>query len=226
MQINSLDYRYFAKKVNLLVSTLCYHGHVNHLQSFRSLDNRYFVMRHGRSKANELGLIISRPEHGLSGDYGLCSAGQAQALQAVQHTTLGNDTVIYTSDFSRAVETAEIVRAHLKTSPVKTSPALRERSFGNYEKTSHENYQHVWQLDATDPSHTHKAVESVSHVTDRVTDFIKKLESFYSNKAILLVSHGDTLQILQTAFQKLDGAKHRSLPHLETAEIRELKLSR
>jgi broad specificity phosphatase PhoE len=40
----------------------------------------------------------------------------------------------------------------------------------------------------------------------------------------VLVSHGDTLQILQAAFLRMSPTRHRSLPGLETAEIRRLRL--
>jgi broad specificity phosphatase PhoE len=52
------------------------------------------------------------------------------------------------------------------------------------------------------------------------------LERRYSGRAILLVSHGDPLQILQAGFLLIDPSGHRSLPPLETAEIRPLRLAR
>jgi len=45
------------------------------------------------------------------------------------------------------------------------------------------------------------------------------------NKATLLfISHGDALQILQTAFSKQSASRHRYQKHLETAEIRRLEI--
>jgi broad specificity phosphatase PhoE len=61
-------------------------------------------------------------------------------------------------------------------------------------------------------------------VLDRVTALIADLERRYSGRDILLVSHGDTLQILQAGFLRMDPARHRSVPHLATAEIRPLRL--
>jgi hypothetical protein len=40
------------------------------------------------------------------------------------------------------------------------------------------------------------------------------------------VSHGDTLQILQAGFLRMSPSRHRSLPHLAPAEIRQLHLRR
>ena len=40
---------------------------------------------------------------------------------------------------------------------------------------------------------------------------------------VVLVAHGDVLQILQTAFSaEIEPAAHRSLPHLPNAELRSL----
>jgi glucosyl-3-phosphoglycerate phosphatase len=61
-------------------------------------------------------------------------------------------------------------------------------------------------------------------VLDRATAFVVELERRYSGRDILLVSHGDTLQILQAGFLRIDPSRHRSLPDLATAEIRWLRL--
>ena len=47
-------------------------------------------------------------------------------------------------------------------------------------------------------------VESVSAVLARATAFIIALEQRYSGRDILLVSHGDTLQILQAGFLRMN----------------------
>jgi len=59
----------------------------------------------------------------------------------------------------------------------------------------------------------------------RVTAVIADYENQYSAATILLVSHGDALQILQTAFARLDASTHRQLEHLHTAEIRQLLMT-
>jgi hypothetical protein len=39
---------------------------------------------------------------------------------------------------------------------------------------------------------------------------------------VVLVAHGDVLQILQTAFARVDVTRHRSIEHLPTATLRAL----
>ncbi len=101
---------------------------------------------------------------------------------------------------------------------------MRERYFGDWEQKHNRHYQDVWDEDINDPNHKNNNVESTAEVLDRTTSLIKDLEEKYSGKKILLVSHGDALQILQTGFEKVSSSCHRSLPHLNVAEIRELTL--
>jgi broad specificity phosphatase PhoE len=63
-------------------------------------------------------------------------------------------------------------------------------------------------------------------VLDRATALVADLERRYSGRDVLLVSHGDTLQILQAGFARMDPAAHRRLPHLGVAEIRPLRLGK
>ncbi len=186
------------------------------------LKNRYFVMRHRESEANVLKIIISDPAHGVR-SYGLSAAGRRQVAASLrQCTILRSDTVMYCSDFKRTRETAAIVRRHLGISTVHISQRLRERDFGSWEKTSAKNYQKVWQRDAIDAEHTEHHVEAVSHVLQRGLALISLLERRYANRDILLVGHGDPLQILETAFHGLLPSRHRSQKNLEVAEVRPL----
>lgn len=83
-------------------------------------------------------------------------------------------------------------------------------------------------------------VESLHHVRQRACDLIEEKEGIDKNDSdnsdstkhpgnniYVFVAHGDTLQILQTAFAPeidFDARKHRSLPHLGNAEVREMRL--
>jgi broad specificity phosphatase PhoE len=196
----------------------------NHLSGIDRLANTFSIMRHGQSRANVAGVIVSNIETDRRGDYGLSDLGRIQALEAAQACGLPTDTVICSSDFARARQTAEIVRARLGAPEVTLAAALRERSFGEWEGSATGNYARVWAADTTDPNQAAGGVEPVAAVLDRTTAFIVDLERRYSGRDILLVSHGDTLQILETGFLLMSPARHRSLPGLQTAEIRQLRL--
>jgi probable phosphoglycerate mutase len=197
---------------------------MNHLSRVDRLANRFSIMRHGQSKANARGIIVSRIENDRRGDYGLTELGRQQALATARGCGLPKGTVICSSDFSRARRTAEVVRAYLGAPEVVIAEALRERCFGDWEGSPTANYARVWAADEASAGHADGNVEPAAAVLDRATAFVVELERRYSGRDILLVSHGDTLQILQAGFLRMDPSRHRGLPHLATAEIRQLHL--
>lgn len=181
-------------------------------------------MRHGQSKANVRNVIVSRIDNDNPVAYGITDLGREQAVTAARGSALSGDTVIRSSDFARAAQTARIVAAALGATDVALTAALRERGFGDWEGMGCENYATVWAADKTSPDHADGHVEPVSAVLARATALITELEQRYSGRDILLVSHGDTLQILQTGFSRMNPGQHRELPHFEPAEIRRFHL--
>jgi len=199
---------------------------MNYLLGIERLNNRYFAMRHGHSLANQQGIIVSHPENGCD-NYGLSKLGREQVRASLrQNNRFDAKTVVVTSDFKRARESAGIAFELLACNvSICDEPRLRERYFGELELASDASYDQVWQQDEVNPDSRVRGVESVNQVMARVTAVIADYENRYSAATILLVSHGDALQILQTAFARLDASTHRQLEHLHTAEIRQLLLT-
>lgn len=181
-----------------------------------------FVLRHGQSEANVLGLIASSPEIGIT-SYGLTNEGREQVKRSLakHRDRLSEVRQIYCSDFRRTRETAQLA-AQILDVPVQQTPELRERFFGDWDGHSDDNYQRVWAADAQDPKHKKWQVESVAEVAQRMTGFVASLDKLDPEQACLLVSHGDPLQILITALLDGDLSRHRELDPLQTAEIRPL----
>ena len=198
---------------------------MNHLLDCHHLANRYLAIRHGNSLANQQGIIVSDPENGVPG-YGLSETGQSQVLESLaMDKQLDSATLIVSSDFRRARETAEIIYQQLNSeTPPRFDPRLRERNFGELELGPDNAYERIWAKDKTNADNRPAAVESANQVMTRVSGLVHDYENRYVDMTVLLVSHGDALQILQTAFCKQDAATHRQQPHLETAEIRQLLL--
>ena len=220
----------------------------NRLQEYTALRNEYFALRHGQSQANVAKIIASDP-YVACFKYGLSPLGKQQAQKAgldvvqyyVNQQKMGTSfdgVCLLTSDLLRAKETAQAVahaiQRHNENDPavvvslyndsIVVDTRLRERRFGEWDLSSDANYQEVWKDDAIDPTHTHKGVESVEFVMDRVTGLVCEWDERLENTMIVCVAHGDVLQILQTSFHKMDGSKHRTLEHLETATLRRLEL--
>lgn len=199
---------------------------MNHLSNYAELSNAYYVMRHGHSLANQKGVIVSHPENGCTG-FGLSERGRRQVHDSLQQgKLLDANTIIVSSDFRRAFESAGIVHRLLNCRvPLESDVRLRERNFGELELGPDSAYGAVWQADELDPDCDYRSVETVNQVMARVTALIVDCEQRYAQQSLLLVSHGDALQILQTAFARRDASFHRQLEHLQTAEIRPLQLA-
>ena len=80
---------------------------------FKKLKNRYFIIRHGESKANVAHILLSHPKDGMA-SFGLSPKGKKQVkisvLKNKKSKLLDSDVIIYSSDFLRAKETAEIAK--------------------------------------------------------------------------------------------------------------------
>ncbi|MDZ7853077.1 MAG: histidine phosphatase family protein [Halomonas sp.] len=179
--------------------------------------NRYLLMRHGHSQANQQGLIISSPQRGLAG-FGLSAIGREQIDGLLADWCWATPSRILHSDFRRTTETAERVAQHFGLS-LEAEPRLRERHFGAFEGDGDERYHEIWARDARDPAHRHAGVEAVAEVAARMTGLIVELEQHHAGETILLVSHGDPLQILLTALEGGELNRHREREPLAPASI-------
>ncbi|WOK98413.1 hypothetical protein Cni_G07124 [Canna indica] len=218
--------------------------------------NSYWVLRHGRSIPNEKGLIVSSLENGTLEKFGLASEGLNQARLAGElllkelrekNIPLGKVRICY-SPFSRTTDTAKVVADVLGipfVSPqCKATVELRERYFGpSFELLSHDKYAEIWSLDEKDPFMPPEGGESVADVVSRLAVALADIEAEFQGCTVLIVSHGDPLQILQTVFHSVkelapsnEGdilsktkeimvhsilSKHRRFA-LETAELRQI----
>ncbi|KAF3434853.1 hypothetical protein FNV43_RR21940 [Rhamnella rubrinervis] len=175
------------------------------------LRNKYWVLRHGKSIPNERGLIVSSMENGTRPEYELASEGISQAQLAGElfqkelkekNIPLENVRICY-SPFSRTTHTSKVVASVLgipfEGPQCKVIVDLRERFFGpSFELMSHDKYSDIWDLDAKDPFMRPEGGESVNDVVSRIVRAIATIESQFQGCTILVVSHGDPLQILQT----------------------------
>ncbi|APE32038.1 histidine phosphatase family protein [Halomonas aestuarii] len=179
--------------------------------------NRYLLMRHGHSQANQQGRIISTPELGLAG-FGLSPTGRSQLDALLADWGWARPDLILHSDFCRTTETAQCVADHFGLS-LTAEPRLRERHFGAFEGERDDRYAEVWARDARDPAHRHGGVEAVVEVATRMREVIDALERRHGGETILLVSHGDPLQILLTALEGRELSRHREREPLAPASI-------
>ena len=182
-----------------------------------SLKNKYYAFRHGESQANVEGIIVSDPAIGTV-KYGLSEKGRGHVEEsAARLSAVVSDAVIVSSDFLRTVETADIIRRVSGAESIRLDPRMRERQFGQWEGACYTHYSDTWNKDAVDPDQMIDGVESANAVRRRMVDAVLSLEIDFSDRDIVLVSHGDPLRLLQTAFEGMDTALNRTLPYFATA---------
>ena len=210
---------------------------------------RYFGMRHGESVPSFHQRICSAMAAGIDPRNGLTERGRQEAQESSDAWIAAHgDTIrrawqqgglwIVSSPFSRSRETAEILVERLQHWHRQQAPALvirleaelRERDFGRFEGQSPSGplYRRIWDQDATNPEGTPWGVESAAAVQRRGAALIARLEreaSANPYQVTVLVSHGDTLKILQTSAQAQSAAAHQDASRVKpfhTGEMRAL----
>jgi len=183
-----------------------------------TLSNQYYLMRHGQSEANVAGIIVSAPKLGCT-HFGLTCEGKKQVINSLPTCKELKIQSVYCSDFLRTKQTAQLLTDNLSLSEPVIEPLLRERFFGEWDGLSDRYYDTVWQHDALGTSGSTHRVETTDQVFKRAMLVIARLEESHRNENILLVAHGDVLQILRTAWFKLAPYQHRQLPNINTGEI-------
>ncbi|XKG55463.1 histidine phosphatase family protein [Vreelandella aquamarina] len=179
--------------------------------------NRYLLMRHGHSQANAQGKIISSPERGLT-NYGLSEQGEQQLVELLAQWRWPEPTRVVHSDFLRTTQTAARVAAAFARDMQKEE-RVRERHFGELDGQADSHYPQVWAFDAKSAEHTQWQVEPVSRVATRMCAALEALEQRFEGETVLVVSHGDPLQILLTALASKPLTQHREQPALLPASI-------
>ncbi|EXJ09425.1 histidine phosphatase family protein [Nitrincola nitratireducens] len=181
------------------------------------LKNTYLLMRHGHSLANEAGCIISHPDNGIHA-YGLSNVGRAQLQQTLKDWPYPIPDRLLHSDFLRTTESAQCLAQHFNC-PIEVNTLLRERCFGVYEQQSDQFYESVWAKDSAGLDVTAEGVESLERVAQRMHSVIEHCEATYADQTLVLVSHGDPLQILLTHLDGRALSEHRKRPSIAPAEI-------
>ena len=140
---------------------------------------------------------------------------------------LSQKMVIISSDFKRTMETAQIIHDHFKPkTPLQTETALRERGFGNFHfKPVKDTLSLVLKQDLEDPSVGVARGESVMEMVVRVTRVLQKVDEDYSDRIVVLVSHGDPLQVFWAICNGVPpNERFTHLKGFRNCDVREFKV--
>jgi broad specificity phosphatase PhoE len=146
---------------------------------------------------------------------------QARALaDAVSRTRLA---AVYSSDLSRASETAQIVASRLEL-PLSVDPGLREIDVGSWEGFT------LAEIEAHSPEavarweergeHGWEGGESHEQMAARVHEAVHSIAARHEGEEVLVVSHGGPIRALKALAAGLDYPRcRRSVPYTENCEV-------
>ncbi len=158
------------------------------------MTTRICIIRHGETDWN-----VTKRIQGQT-DIPLNETGHGQALAMAFNAAHYNFSAIYSSDLSRAYETAQKVAARCGLE-VRTTPNLRERHYGIFQgmtaaegairhPVAYANYI------ARDLDYDFGTGESLNHFAGRVTQAIDSLNRHHSGQTIAAVSHAGVLDVV------------------------------
>ncbi len=154
--------------------------------------NTYTALRHGEAENNVRGILNSTNEPSLH----LTPKGKEQIAETL--IKLSKPDLIFASPITRTQETARAVAAHfgIPETEIITDERIIEVQFGEFNGKPRDEY--IGKFENTVERYTKKLgnVESWSEVRARVGTFLSELESTYTGKNILIVSHDATILVL------------------------------
>lgn len=153
-----------------------------------------YIVRHGETDWNVKGIIQGHS------DIPLNENGEKQAHVLANKLRAINFSSAFSSDLLRAKRTAEIIVLEKKLA-VKTTTALRERSFGKYEGR-HFSLLHQAEIKELLKQYKEKAektaaldsVETDEQLMNRFIPFVREVAVGYLGKNVLLVTHGGVMR--------------------------------
>lgn len=168
-----------------------------------------YLVRHGQSEANVLGVLSGHTDHVLTDE------GRAQAVRAGQQAKGLHIDYILASPLQRAHETAQIIARQIgyPADKIEVNPLLIERNFGILESTPYAPNHDANEVEGAEKEHELRAR------AEELFDYLQGLDA----ENILLVSHGSTARMIRAVVQphipfRSDAPGH----HFPNAEIVQL----
>ncbi len=160
----------------------------------RKPPTRIILTRHGQTESNRLGLFCGHSETQLT------SRGRDQARALGRRLETEPIAACYTSDFSRAIETAAIALAG-RGIPHVADAALREIHYGEWEMrkeraVAREASEQYRLMRAEDPRWHPPGGENVGMVRERMAGMLDRISRKHAHETVLVVTHGTAIHCL------------------------------
>lgn len=178
--------------------------------------SRLFLVRHGNTELN------SAERYWGSSDVKLGEDGIRQADCLRRRLADEKIDAVYSSNLSRAAQTAEII-ANGHRRDVITCAELREINFGELEGLTFseisQRYPEIARMwIERSPGLKYPGGESVSELSERVSQFLERLKKHTPEQTILIVAHAGVLRTLICHLLGI-SQEHRWQMHLDLASL-------
>lgn len=148
---------------------------------------KLYLIRHGETVLNSQDTVQGWLDSELT------ERGHEQARKAVTQLEGVKPTIVFSSDLTRAQQTAEEVRKVFADVPVLLDWRLRERMMGDAQGKHHTEVD-VNELRGLKPNTTVNDMEPMEAFTDRVLHFISDLLDFADrHEEVVIVTHNGTI---------------------------------
>jgi isoleucyl-tRNA synthetase len=194
------------------------------LPMVRKSGNKYFVMRHGQARGNAEGFLNSTNHI----ENHLTDLGKAQVRATAAELKGKGITTIVASPITRTQETARIMAEELGIDPsqIMTDTRLAEVHLGEKDGVPLPEWEAVFGMLSDKFNKSMLGGETYTEVHKRVGEFLFDIESRYTGKNILVVTHGTPAWLMTeiasyTPLAKVKERQHRG-SIFETAGWKEL----
>lgn len=155
---------------------------------------KLYLLRHGQSEANQLGVLAGRDN-----SVNLSAKGFKESKQVCKELAGIEFKSIYSSPITRCLQTIKPLQEKYPSMPFVVDPALTEMDFGRWSgrKLSDLSKTKDWKIIQRTPS-KYKFVdgESFNSLRKRVLAFLSARSN--DDGPILIVSHGDVIKMFLT----------------------------
>ncbi len=217
--------RYWGTPLPIWECNQCHHQEC--LESYEELTtkaptrNRYIFVRHGGSTNNDQGTLNTEPAN-----KDLCPLtpkGKKQAEGGAKKLKHGKVDAIYSSQFRRAKETAEIIAEEFNL-PVTEEARINEYHIGPvYEgKTITEFHDH-WGDRSKRVNDAPPGGETWMDIRTRMFKFLHELDAKHEGKTFVIVTHADPILVTRWALSMQPAPTITELKDVPNGQPQELK---
>jgi len=173
---------------------------------------KIIFVTHGETLENAEGIIMGQLIGGKLSPLG--------KLQAQKVGVLLKDTqidVAYSSDLSRAIETANEILKYHKNLHLNLAKELRERNFGSHQGKKKSEINGLSDRWFTDDG---MGFETIEALCSRVEKFLLKIEKPHKNDTVLLVGHRVCGVALECVINQIPTSKFYAITEMKQGDLK------